>query len=217
MMKSARTPRRQDSACAPANGTAKLRGLGGDVIRIDVAADGYVRRGSGFEVSGEPGGRFAHTVVMGHGTTVHGRVVDPDGKPVPRARIVAAGTETSSGADTEADDAGAFTLFLEEEGEWEITARGGPGLVSAATEVDLRAMPPDEDQDEGPLTASTPPTRSSCASARPRRSPAWSSTPPARRWPAPRCWHRAAARATRPPPAAMGALRSSASTTTGTS
>src|SRR5262249_14164208 len=71
------------------DGKATLRGVGRGWHLVEAQAAGYAPAASPLESTGSPKAVEKHTVLLKHGAAVSGRVVDPSGKPVAGARVLA--------------------------------------------------------------------------------------------------------------------------------
>lgn len=92
------------------DGTVRIRGVATDDEHVIVSAAGRARVRERVPTSDDPAATLDWTVVLVAGAEIAGRVVDPDGKPVPEAYVELSEAHGERGDTTFADEAGAWRL-----------------------------------------------------------------------------------------------------------
>ena len=136
------------SAKTDANGVAMLRGVGSVWAPLHVAAEGFAPAAQMVSWSGEPAEPKRISIVLERGASIAGRVLDPEGKPVAEARVVATSASEPfpvvdprrDGVLTGAD--GTFQIPAVSAGTWRLTASHaahGPATSAPITVDGARA------------------------------------------------------------------------------
>ncbi len=137
------------TAKTDAKGIATLRGVGSVWAPLHVEAAGFAPAAQLVSWSGEPAQPKHISIVLERGAGIAGRVVDPDGKPVAEARVVATSASEPfpvvdprrDGVLTGAD--GTFSIPSVAPGTWRLTASHeghGPATSTPITVDGVRAQ-----------------------------------------------------------------------------
>ncbi|MBA2540032.1 MAG: sigma-70 family RNA polymerase sigma factor [Deltaproteobacteria bacterium] len=137
------------TAKTDAKGIATLRGVGSVWAPLHVKATGFAPTAQMVSWSGDPAQPKQISIVLERGAGISGRVVDPDGKPVAEARVVAtSASEPFPVVDPRRDGVlssadGTFAIPTVAAGTWRLTAshpQHGPATSAPITVDGARAQ-----------------------------------------------------------------------------